>query len=278
MTERFAVIGDPIAHSLSPTMHTAAFKAAGIDAVYEAHRVVPDMLGRHVHHLRSGYSGFNVTIPHKEALFTELDEIHGAARELGAVNTVVIRNGVLSGWNTDPAGFTASLSTAGFDARGSHAFVFGAGGGARAVVHALVRLGASIDLANRHIDRAHSLARSFRSHIRVVADGDVLDALAGAELVVNCTPLGMSHVPNLSPLPLGATLSPDALAFDLVYGRRTPFLREADQQGCRTLDGLEMLVQQGAESFRLWTGAEPDVDIMRQSCLHLLEERACSAS
>lgn len=278
--ERYAVIGDPIEHSLSPAMQTAAFASAGLDAVYEAHRIPPARLAAHMARFREAYAGLNVTIPHKETVLRQLDQVDPVARSLGAANTLVCRGGRLVGYNTDPAGFQALLSGAAADEPGALAVLFGAGGAARAVLHVLLGLGDRVVLVNR--DERRAVARAALDPLRVEVvprdDRRLPGLLSRADIVVNATPLGMRHLAYESPLPPGAALAQRAVAIDLVYGRLTPFLRTARDQGCVAVDGLEMLVQQGAESFRLWTGGEPDIDAMRAACLQQIEEAECSVS
>jgi shikimate dehydrogenase len=282
--ERFAVIGDPVAHSLSPAMHNAALRAAGIDASYGALRIDQGDLSKGVELLwERGYWGFNVTVPHKVAIRAFVDRLARSAAEVTAVNTVVRRQASLEGHNTDVHGFMAALHLAGVDVSRQRAVVFGTGGAGLGVVCALHRLGAHVVLVSRTPEKARSMAGSIEGAGELTAlaadDPEVPTAIGGAALVVNATPLGMDHLPAASPLPPGVQLWPPIVAFDLIYGRETPFLREAASRGCRTLDGLEMLVQQGAESFRLWTGVEPEVGVMREACLNELKEREpCSDS
>jgi shikimate dehydrogenase len=282
--ERLAVIGDPVAHSLSPAMHNAALRAAGIDASYGAVRIEQGELSSGVERLwKRGYWGFNVTVPHKVAIRACVGRLAPSAADVGAVNTVVRRQASVEGHNTDVHGFMVALAVAGIDVGGGRVVVFGTGGAGLGVVCALRRLGAQVVLVSRTSEKARSTAVSMaaRGELTALAAGDpkVATAIGGAALVVNATPLGMEHRPTSSPLPPGVQLGPPTIVFDLIYGRETPFLREAASRGCRTLDGLEMLVQQGAEAFRLWTGVEPEVGVMREACLHALKERqACSAS
>lgn len=275
MTDLYAVIGDPIAQSLSPAMHNAAFASAGLDALYEARRVSRADLPSALRLLARSHRGFNVTIPHKETILPCLDEADGVVRALGAANTVRVDEGRLGATNTDPHGFLAALDTAGGGQDARAALVFGAGGSARAVVHALLARGRAVSVHARTPERALPLAALGAT---VIGERDLPAALAEADLVVNCTPLGMGDLASLSPLPAGAVLDAGALCVDLVYGYETPFLREAARQGARVSDGLEMLVRQGAASFRFWTGIEPDIAGMREACRAAVEERACYVS
>lgn len=278
--KHFAVIGDPVEHSLSPAMHNAALQAAGIRARYEAIRVSAGDLGAWVDSEgavgghRSPLHGFNVTIPHKETIGGYLHEIAQGAAAVGAVNTVTFRDGRLVGHNTDGVGFLESLSAFGLDVAGQSVVVFGAGGAGRAVVHALATCGASITLVNRNLDKARKVAQRVGDGVRPMAplDAALLPAVAGAYLLVNATSLGMKHQADSSPVPDHIDLAARTAVVDLVYGRRTPFLRRAELCGCRTMDGLEMLIRQGAAAFRLWNGVDPDLDVMREACRKRLAE------
>lgn len=279
-TDRFAVIGDPIEHSLSPAMHTAALAAAGIDGNYEAVHVSPAQLQAAVGQLRREYRGFNVTLPHKEAILPFLDFLDPSARDVGAANTVVNAGGRLEGHNTDVGGFSAVLRQLQLDRPGLEVLVLGAGGSARAVVHALMLVGARVSLLNRDSARARRLAETASGRVAVLPHGmESLQAVVEqVDLVVNATALGLGHLADRSPLPEDVRLSPFTAVIDLIYGRRTPLLAMAAAAGCQMVDGLEMLVQQGAESFRIWTGVEPDIAAMRAACFARLEELAsCSA-
>jgi shikimate dehydrogenase len=277
-TERYSVIGDPISHTLSPVMQAAAFEAAGIPAVYEAHPVSADMLGPHVACLRLGYSGFNVTVPHKQAIVRELDEVYGAARRLRAANTVVVQDEKLLGYNTDPAGFLFGLGVAGFDPGGVRALIFGAGGAARAVALGLCEAGASVTVISRSRPRADDLAGSVGIEVRVIDPAELPQMLPSVDLLVNATPLGQPPFERESPLVSVEQLRVDCLVYDLVYGRETPLLAAARRRGLQAIDGLEMLIGQGAAAFSIWTGVEADRTAMRAACMRALEGQACSAS
>ena len=273
--ERLAVIGDPVDHSLSPAMQGAALAAAGLPWTYGAKRVAPADLAEEVGRLRATMRGFNITIPHKVAIRNHVDEIAPSAARVGAVNTVVRSGRRLIGHNTDLAGFTAALIAL-EPAPSGTAVLFGAGGAARAVALALADRDLPLVIVNRSLDRALGLAHSVPGARALrLDDREVRQCLGTAGVVVNATSLGL-RAADPSPLPPGARLRPDGVVMDLVYGHRTAFLRTAHRCGCRATDGVEMLVRQGAESFRLWTGIDPDLDVMRAACRRQLEEaRAC---
>jgi shikimate dehydrogenase len=297
--DRYAVIGDPIDHSLSPELQRAAFRAAGIDATYERIRVARSELSSALRALRDrGYRGFNVTVPHKQDVMSLLDDLDSGAVQVGAVNTVVRRGNRLVGHNTDIDGFSAALDALRLDRPVLRATVLGAGGAARAVVAVLVRRDVSVTVLNRTPDRAARLAGDLESlskpvgaareppsrppsggfrkapldGVHVSELGAAEAALARCDLLVNATSLGMGDYANQSPLPDNVSIPPETMVIDLVYGRETPFLQMARRSGCRVQDGIEMLVAQGAAAFRLWTGVNPDIGIMRHACLDRLAE------
>lgn len=259
------LLGHPLGHSLSPAMHNAALDAVGLSGLYVPLDVPPQSLGRFVQMVEPlGLAGFNVTIPHKEAIIPHLDELEPTAEELGAVNTVLVEGGLLVGHNTDPHGFLKLLQESGVKAEGRQVLVAGAGGGARAVVLALQRRGAHVSVFNRHRARVEALIREFPG-VEAIEDPEAMGR-ARWDIVVNCTPLGMAGNADPSlPVPteaLGAT----TVAIDLVYNPRvTPFLREASRRGAQAVGGLPMLIHQGALAFELWTGKEPPVEAMRRA-------------
>jgi shikimate dehydrogenase len=278
---RLAIIGDPIGHSASPAIYNAAFPAMGIDATYEAWKTPPEDVAAAIAKLRApDMLGMNVTVPHKEAVLSLLDEIEPGARAIGSVNCIRKDGDRLIGHNTDKAGFIESLRNAGFEPEGKAALILGVGGSARAVCVGLIEAGiGGLTLAGRRAHAVMSLAnhlRAFRPAIaieEVAMDGDPLDsAAAAADLVVNCTPIGMQGTGTESESPFPSELMrSDLWICDLVYRPPlTTLLHEAAAAGAPNLGGLEMLVLQAAESVRLWTGREPPVDIMRGAARSVL--------
>ena len=272
-TRTYAVIGWPLGHSLSPIIQQAAFDAAQLDATYVAIPTPPGHEQRRFDEVRKGdLSGLNVTIPHKNTAFHAMDFLTEAASSLGAVNTIIYENGKLKGDNTDMQGFLDSLQTFGkFDPVGTNAVVLGAGGAARAVVHALATCQPeSVLVANRTLRRAQELATSV-TEIRGTTihastlDTDRLEAqLSKSTLLVNTTSVGMAGGPEPNKSPVNPSwLHKNLLVFDIVYGpTTTPLLHAAKSTGAKTLGGLEMLVLQGAASFKQWTGENPPLDAM----------------
>ncbi|HYE58137.1 MAG TPA: shikimate dehydrogenase [Rhodothermales bacterium] len=264
MPRLVALLGDPVAHSRSPALHNAAFRALGLDLLYLPFRVPPVRLGAALDGLRAlGAVGANLTLPHKEAALPYLDALTPAARAIGAVNTLVISDdGRIEGDNTDAGGFLDGLSPYVARLDGAEAVVFGAGGATRAVVYALLtRLSpARLTLASRTPERAIRLAEAFEAldtgRALAVASGDeVREAMRRARLVVNATPLGMPPQAHLTPYPHPEDFGPQLVVYDLIYTpAETRLMREAAARGAVTIGGLPMLAGQAARAFERWTG------------------------
>lgn len=275
--KRVGLIGQGIKHSLSAAMQQAALDHQGIDARYDLWDTQAEEVEERVTSLREpGCLGANVTVPHKQAVMPFLDEMDAVSRRAGAVNTIVSREGRLSGYNTDVVGFAQALAEAGFDVRGVRAMLLGAGGGARAVALALVEGGASlISMADAVPERAGGLTKDLWSVVSPETtvtctywdDAPFRRTVRDCELLVNCTPVGMRFGPAEGESPVPPDLiSAGCLVFDLVYNpEETPFLRAARSRGARPVGGLAMLVHQGAASFRLWTGRQAPVEVMFQA-------------
>jgi shikimate dehydrogenase len=260
-----ALIGDPVAQSPSPAMHRAAFAATRLEVDYVAERIAADELGAAFERLRTVYAGLNVTRPHKETIVPLLDQVRGTAAETGSVNTVTMMNGEAIGDSTDGAGFLAALDRSGAPSP-ERALILGAGGSARAVVAALRSRGTTVTVAARNPAKARGLPASA---IALEAE-PVREALHAADLLVNATPLG-DRLPILDWVRLPRGL----IVFDLVYApRSTALLAAARDAGCRTVEGIEMLVEQGAHSFEIWTGIPAPTGVMREAALASLEARA----
>ena len=273
-TAILGVMGWPVRHSVSPAMHNAALQSLNLPYVYVAFAVPPEHIEQALRALPAlGIRGVNCTIPHKEAALRTVDVRTPVAEAIGAVNTVIVENGRLTGDNTDAYGFAAPLADLKFNLKSCNVLVLGAGGAARAVVYELLRQGAEVTLANRTIERAQRLAddmakalgRSARC-IPMGSGSDLTDAAQSASLLVNTTSVGMNHAGE-GHIPIPAeTLHPGLLVYDLVYSPRcTPLLAAAAQVGCDTLNGLPMLVHQGARAFELWTGSAPPVSVMLEA-------------
>ncbi|MGE5552803.1 MAG: shikimate dehydrogenase [Betaproteobacteria bacterium] len=271
VTQVVGLIGDPVAHSQSPAMQNAAFAAAGLDWVYLAWRVASEALPAAVAGLRAlRVRGFNVTIPHKVAILPLLDELAPEAEAIGAVNTVVGRDGRWRGENTDAAGFLRSLVGFGVDPGGRRVVLLGAGGAARAVGYALVRSGAAaLHVANRTEERAHRLAEALRVYGTAalsaggLGDRALREVLAGADLIIDATSTGLAG--GGTPVPL-EWLPPGRFYYLLAYGpQMAPLLGVLRERGLWAVDGEEMLLHQGALAFEQWTGHPPPLDAMREA-------------
>jgi shikimate dehydrogenase len=267
---RVGLIGHPLGHSLSPPMQDAAFAALGLPYRYELIDIPESALPDQVAALRGGdWLGCNVTVPYKTAIAPLLDELHGDAAALGAVNTVRVEAGRLAGYNTDVAGFAADLvAQLPPGATPGRAVVLGAGGSARAVVWALAGQGWEVVVVARRAAQAAQLRESLPAGVTIIPaalEPPILAGwLAGARLLVNCTPVGMWPHTADDPLPPDVPLPADLFVYDLVYRpAQTRLLARAAAAGCRTAGGLGMLVGQGAAAFTLWTGQPAPVAIMR---------------
>jgi shikimate dehydrogenase len=271
---RLAVLGHPVAHSRSPAMQNAALEALGLGTEwsYEAIDVDPGEFAGRVRALPGeGFVGANVTIPHKRAALDLADRASEAAAEIGAANTLSFSGGSIRAENTDASGLLAALPDA---LDGKTALVLGAGGSARAAVWALAGRGVSVSVWNRTPERTDELVRDLASAgAGTSAEGRLAPISAeqthsnGFELIVNCTAVGMADEDPFKELPI----SPDRFGagvtlVDLVYaGSESRLVREARERKATAIDGLEILVRQGAESLRLWTGMDPPLEAMREA-------------
>lgn len=280
MIATVGLIGEPVAHSLSPAMHNAAFAHHGLHENYVLWPTPVAELPQRIAHIRAaGIRGANITIPHKSAVLPLLDEVDALATAIGAVNTVVRgADGALRGTNTDAPGFVRALATAGFDPRGKTVLMLGAGGAARAVGYGLIAAGAAgLLVANRTLDRAEDvladLLATTDADPRLLAvpwdDREIRAAIAEADLVVNATAVGLDGTST----PIDPDLlRPRVLVVDLIY-HATPLLAAAARRNIPTQDGLEMLVQQGALAWEAWTGLAAPVAVMRTAAYQARKER-----
>ena len=270
-----ALIGSPVAHSLSPAIHQAAFDAAGVDWAYVAFDVAPGRAAEAIDAMRVlGLAGLSVTMPHKHDVAAAVDRLDPAAEALGSVNTVSWHDDELVGSSTDGAGFVSSLADDGVDITGADVAVIGAGGAARSVIDELGRSGAaSVSIINRTAERAESACR-----LTAVASVGSADDIAGAHIVINASSVGMGGDPAgaaADQLPCDpALLHAEQVVVDLVYHPlQTAWLRCAEQAGARAIDGLGMLIHQAALQQQAWLGERPDVDVMRRAALAALAAR-----
>lgn len=257
------VIGDPVAHSLSPLLHQAMLDQTGAAYRYDVRTVRPEELPAFVRWAKDGgCAGFNVTMPHKEAILPLLDEVDTTAASCGAVNTVCIREGRAIGHNTDGTGFLDSLAGQGFYPQGRTVLLLGAGGAAKAVGHALAAAGAGrIIVCARRLERVAALAAQLPGCGEgiVLAQDAIQQAAAACDLLVNATPLGMAGSPAFARLDFLQAMPPHAVVYDLVYHpRRTALLDAAARQGLRTVGGIDLLIRQAVRAFTFFTGETPD--------------------
>lgn len=268
-TRLAAVIGDPVRHSLSPTLMNAAFAAAGLDWTYVALEVAQSHLPDALVGVRAlGISGLSVTMPHKESAAACVDLLSPTAERLGAVNCIVNDGGVLTGHNTDGEGFVRSLRHGfGFHPDGKRCVVFGAGGSARSIILALADAGASeIVVVNRTLSRAERAAALAGDRGEVVASEGARSDIVDADLIVNATSVGMGN-PGSGEMPFDASLvHKGQTVVDIVYKPlETPLLSVARANGATVANGVAMLAHQAAVQFELWTGREAPIDIMLAS-------------
>lgn len=271
-TQLIGLIGWPVSHSFSPAMHNAAAQALGLNWKYLPLPVPPDKLKTAVSGLSPlGFHGVNVTVPHKQAVMPLLDEVKPSAKAIGAVNTIVVQaDGRLIGHNSDWSGFLADLQAHNISIDGRDCLILGAGGSARAVVYGLAKSGARLHILARRVAQAEQLIADLRPYFpNATLNSHPLTQLAGiapqfhALLIVNCTPIGMTPNTTTSPWPANIPFPKDTTVYDLIYNpRQTRLMQQAEKAGCQAVNGLGMLVQQGAKAFALWTGIEPDTAVM----------------
>lgn len=276
-TTLLGVMGHPINHSFSPAIHNAALNAAGLDYAYLPLEVPAESLANTLKWIRTlNFRGFNVTIPHKNKILPLLDEVTEEAEKVGAVNTVVRENKRLIGYNTDIIGFIAGLKEANFIAEGKNAVILGAGGAARAVISGLIKEKIkNIAIIARNVEKAETLAKDFDSFKNIVCNDfsseEYKTAQKDADIIINTTPLGM--FPNTDAMPSVdfSLVKKTALIYDVIYTpEETKLLKEAKANDLKIINGETMLVAQGAAAFKLWTGEEPNIDLMKQTLRNAL--------
>jgi len=266
MEKHYAVIGDPIEHSLSPWMHNAGYEALGIDAEYQRFHVEASHLAEAVEGLCAlGFSGWNVTLPHKEKIISLLDTLTREARRAGAVNTVKIHEGQLIGHNTDGDGFIRSVKGNLNEFKGKKAVLLGAGGASKGIALALAAQGMQVHILNRTPEKATVLAQALQREGATATSGVFAPGewLEDVDLLVQTTSVGLHG----EPFPFSVQgISDRALVVDIIVNPRdTVFLKDAKKQGCRTLNGLGMLLYQGAYAWEFWLGGQAPVEVMRQA-------------
>ena len=268
MTKTFAVIGDPINHSLSPNIHNAAFRELGLDCTYIAYRIPKGELAEGVESLKSiKISGFNVTIPHKVEMLKYLDETDDNCKLIGATNTVSNDNGKLKGYNTDMDGFLDPIKKRNIAAKDSSVLLFGAGGAARAIVVAFAKeKAANITIVNRTKENAIKLVQ-FAQKLGIDAVAKSFQEIDASQykFIVNATSIGLKN--ELSPVPKGC-ISKDTVVYDIVYmPMNTELIVQAKKNNATVIYGYEMLLGQAIRSFEIWHGIDAPYNTMKKALL-----------
>ncbi len=273
-TQICGVIGDPIAHTLSPTIHNAAFNHLKLDFIFLAFRVKSDNLEHALEGMRSlGIRGLNVTMPHKIAITRYLDETDSTVKFLSSVNTILNHKGKLSGFNTDGVGALKALRENGLDPYGKKVVLLGAGGAAKAIAYTLSKEVKTLCILNRTPEKAAVLAdvlnRMSNNKIvgNILTPSSIQSSLRGADVLINSTSVGMSPAVNESLVP-PKCLKPSLIVMDAVYNPvETKLLKDAKAVGAKIISGVEMLLYQGAEAFKIWTGNTAPIEVMRTAAL-----------
>lgn len=270
-TRTVILIGNPVEHSLSPIMHTSAFKEIGIDAIYIAARVENKEVKNAVESIRAlNFLGANVTIPHKVEVIKYVDEIDPIAKDIGAINTIVNNNGKLFATNTDGLGFIRSIKEAGINLKGINAVMIGAGGVARAISFNILQEISRLKIAdvkkNVTDELVFQLQKKFRDKVSSFEFNinDLKIALESADMLLNCTPVGMHPNHNHSPVPK-ELLKKDLIVFDAIYNPvETLLIKDAKKIGAKTISGIKMFLYQGVEAFELWTKNKAPISLMEK--------------
>ena len=275
-TELFAVIGDPIEHSLSPAMHNAAFEHLKLDYIFVVFRVTPDELETAVRGARAlGIKGLSVTMPLKNAIIEFIDEADAAVKLLRAANTILNQHGRLKGFNTDGIGAVKALKSNDVDLSKKKVLLLGAGGAAKAIAFSLAKEVDELCILNRDVVKARDLASVLATFgIEIVGDelspSNIEEELADADVLINATSVGMAPNTDES-LVKPAWLKPDVSVLDIVYNPiETRLIRESKAAGIKVINGVEMLLYQGAAAFEIWTQIKAPVDVMRTALLSKL--------
>jgi shikimate dehydrogenase len=275
-----AIIGDPVEHSLSPVMHNAAFKELGLNLVYVAFTVTRNELKEAISSARSlGLRGLNVTMPHKNAVITYLDETDSTAKAIGAVNTILNNKGKLIGYNTDGIGAMRALKENGISPDGKKMLLLGAGGAAKAIAYQAAQEVEELVILNRTSEKAEKLAALLCKKFGKKVKGGALSAevltkeMKDADILVNATSVGMHPDVNRSPVP-SDLLRSGLCVMDIIYNPlETKLLTDAKSVGTKVVSGLEMLLYQGAVSFEIWTKHPAPVEVMKKAALNKLTKQ-----
>lgn len=276
-TKTLCIIGYPVGHTMSPIMHNATIKELDLNYVYVAFNVNPDNLEKAVQGFRAlDIKGINVTIPHKETIIKYLDEIDPISEKMGAINTIKNDDGYLKATNTDAAGARKSLIDAGFMIEGKNIVFIGSGGAARSIAYILSEDAKKIVLTDIVEERAVTVAREITKNMEANVEGKLASAkvlaeeIKHADLLINATPIGMHPKEGDSPISKDL-LHQELFIFDVIYNpMETQLMKEAAEIGCKTLSGLDMLINQGVIAFKWWTGKIPDSKLMKDKIIDFL--------
>lgn len=276
-TKIYGLIGYPVKHSVSPQIHNAAFKTIGINAVYLTFEVKKEFLKKALDGVKAlGIKGLNVTIPHKVNVIKYLNKLTYEANLIGAVNTILNEDGKLIGFNTDYTGVLKTFETYKIDLTNKKIVLLGAGGAAKAIAFAIAEKASSLIILNRTKRKAVNLVKELNKKLKVNALGNSLtfkalkNSLKDADILINATSVGME--PNVNQtLVAKELLQKDMVVFDIIYNPlETKLLKEAREIGAKCINGVEMLVQQAAEAFKIWFKIEPPINEMRKAALKSL--------
>ncbi len=279
-TKILCVIGYPIEHSMSPIMHNAALQDLELDYAYLAFDVPPNRLKEAVKGFKAlNVKGISVTIPHKEIIIKFVDEIDSTAQKIGAINTIKNEDGVLIGKNTDAEGGRKAILDAGCEIIGKNILILGAGGVAKAICYSLAKDAKKMVITNRTESRAKKLAMELKKKINVNAEGTnnsettLRREIKTTDILINATPVGMYPLIGKSPIEK-KILHNQLFVFDLIYNPlETQLIKDAKVIGCRTLGGLDMLVNQGALAFEWWTNKKPNIILMKNKIIEFLGKK-----
>lgn len=276
-TQILGIIGHPIWHSLSPTMHNAVFEKLNLNCVYLAFDIEEKKLGTTIDAFKAlNFLGLNVTIPHKISVIKFLDKISREAELIGAVNTIKFENGNVLGFNTDGIGCVKALEEAGIRIKNKRILILGAGGAVRAIAFQCLLEGADVSISNRTkrnaIKLKQDIKRKLKKEIDIIDFNLRKEDLEGIDVLINATSIGMHPKTNFTPLK-ASLLNPDIVVMDIVYNPiETKLLKDARKRGCKTVNGVGMLVHQGAESLRIWLGIKAPIDIMKKVVIRNLSD------
>jgi shikimate dehydrogenase len=279
-TKILCIIGHPISHSMSPLMHNIALNDLNLDYVYVAFDVTPKNLQYAINGMRAlNIRGMNVTIPHKVTVLSYLDSIDPIAQKIGAVNTIKLEDGHIYGKNTDAGGFIRAIEDASIDISEKDVLLLGSGGAAKAVSYALIQKISKLTILNRTKHNATDLVNKLKkeSEIPIFAkkleETTLTDEVQEVDLVINATPVGMYPSQQESILSSNM-LQKDLIVFDLIYNPlETKLIKDARKVGCKTINGLDMLISQGALAFEWWTNKKPNTNLMKRKLIEFLSER-----